>query len=186
VDDIHPTSHPARHRPPAGRAPQPVPGGPRRAAGVLTPAGITALTASVTASSATPAPGLGQATLPGNPVSVRVARRLVRDALAGCPRAADLVQAADELASNAVMWSAAGEGGTFTVTVRTAPRWARVEVTDPGPATTPGGESNGWGLDIVRAITDLAGTDPGPGPARTSWAECTWPDAGPPDGTQRA
>jgi hypothetical protein len=151
---------------------------------VLTPAGITALTASVTASSATPAPGPCQATLPGDPLSVRAARRLVREALAGCPRAADLVQAADELASNAIQWSAAGEGGTFTVTVRTAPRWARVEVTDPGPATAPAAESNGWGLDIVRAITDRAGTDPGPGPARTSWAEATWPAAGTPDGTQ--
>jgi hypothetical protein len=85
-----------------------------------------------------------------------------------------------------VAWSAAGEGGTFTVTVRTASRWVRVEVTDPGPATAPGGESNGWGLDIVRAITDRAGDSHGPGTSHTAWAEVTWPAAATPDGRQRA
>jgi anti-sigma regulatory factor (Ser/Thr protein kinase) len=127
-----------------------------------------------------------RASLPGHPASVQTARQFVRDALTGCPRVDDLVQAADELASNAVNWSAAGEDGTFTVTVRTASRWARVEVTDPGPATAPASESNGWGLDIVRAITDRAGDGHGPGASHTAWAEVTWPAAGTPDGRQRA
>jgi len=114
---------------------------------------------------------------------VPAARRFAREALNGCPRADDLSLAVTELAGNAVAWSAAGHrhGGTFTVRVRTAPRWARIEVTDPGPATArPPAPGNGWGLAIVAAVTDRAGTTGGPGPARTAWAEVTWPPGGTP------
>jgi signal transduction histidine kinase len=124
-------------------------------------------------------PGPWQIALPGAPESVQAARRFVREMLAGCPRADDLAQAVTELGSNAVNWSAAGEGGTFTVTVRTAPRWARIEVTDPGPAASPTAHSNGWGLGIVAALTDRHGTCHGPGPARMYWAEATWPAPAP-------
>jgi Histidine kinase-like ATPase domain len=117
-----------------------------------------------------------QGTLPGTAESVALARRFVRAVLPGCPRAEDLALAATELAANAVRWSAAGESGTFTVTVRSAPRRARVEVTDPGPATRPAGPGNGWGLGIVAAVTDQHGTCHGPR-ARTSWAEATWAEA---------
>jgi hypothetical protein len=109
----------------------------------LTGAGITALMEATLTASTAPAPS--RATFPGMPVSIPAARQFVRDALADCPRAADLAQAVTELAANAVRWSAAAEGGTF----------------------------NGWGLGIVRAITDRAGTTADPGPARTSWAEAT-------------
>jgi hypothetical protein len=147
-------------------------------------AGITALMDAAVASSRPADPP--QATFPGVPVSVPAARQFVRDALAGCPLAEDLAHAVTELASNAVLWSAAGEGSTFTVTVRTAPRWARVEVTDPGSATASACESNGWGLDIVRAIADRTGDDHGPGGSHTAWAEVTWPAAGTPDRGQRS
>lgn len=124
--------------------------------------------------------GAWQITLPGDRVCVSAARRFVRDNLSNCPRADDLAQAATELAANSVAWSAAREKGTFTVTVRTATRWARIEVTDPGPATRPQPdpqpESNGWGLGIVAMVTDQCGTSYGPGPIRTAWAEATWPD----------
>jgi hypothetical protein len=155
-----------------------------RLAGMMTGAGVTALMQSVVTTSA--APAAPQATLPGEPVSVPAARQFVRDALTGCPRADDLALAVTELASNAVRWSAARDHGTFTVTVRTAPRWARVEVTDPGPAAQPGGESNRWGLGIVAAITDRAGDSHGPGRSHTTWAEATWPAAATPDRTQHA
>jgi len=95
-------------------------------------AGITTLTSwAVTACTA---PAAMQITLSGTPASVPAARRFVREVLCGCPRADDLALAVTELATNAVAWSAAGHGdsGTFTVRVRTAPRWARIEVTDPG------------------------------------------------------
>jgi histidine kinase-like protein len=118
-------------------------------------------------------------TLPGVLESVPLARQFVRAALADCPRAEDLALATTELASNAVRHSAAGQDGMFTVTVRTAPRWARVEVTDPGPATGPPNPGNGWGLSIVAAVTDRRGTSHGPGPAHTPWAEATVPDPTP-------
>jgi hypothetical protein len=119
--------------------------------------------------------GAGEVSYCGLPASVPVARQFVRDTLGGCPRADDLALAVTELASNAVTWSASGEDGTFTVAVRSAPRWARVEVTDPGPARQPTAHGNGWGLRIVAAITDRAGTTHGPGRTRTAWAEVTWP-----------
>lgn len=116
-----------------------------------------------------------RAVLSGVPASVPAARHLVRDALADCPRADDLAQAVTELSSNAVIHSAARDGGTFTVTVRLAPRWARIEVTDPGPADGPARPGNGWGLGIVAALTDRHGTRHGPGTAHTTWAEASWP-----------
>ena len=144
-------------------------------------AGITTLTSwAVTACTA---PAAMQITLSGTPASVPAARRFVREVLCGCPRADDLALAVTELATNAVAWSAAGHGdsGTFTVWVRTAPRWARIEVADPGPAVArPAAPGNGWGLAIVAAITDRAGITTGPGPARTAWAEVTWPPGGTP------
>lgn len=142
----------------------------------MTRASTTALPEAVPLDTAPPACPLPiRAELPGVPASVPAARRLVRDALADCPRADDLAQAVTELASNAVIHSAARDGGTFTVTVRTALRWARIEVTDPGPAHGPAQHGNGWGLGIVAALTDRHGTRYDPDTARTAWAEASWP-----------
>jgi signal transduction histidine kinase len=112
-------------------------------------------------------------TLPGTAESVPIARQLVRDALPGCPRADDLALAVSELATNAITWSAS-RSGMFTVKVRTAPRWARVEVTDDGPAPGPPARGNGWGLAIVASITARSGATLDPDGRRTSWAEATW------------
>jgi len=140
--------------------------------------GTTALAESAALASTS---GLAEVSLAGRPESVSAARRFVRGILNGCPRADDLSLAVSELATNAFAWSAAGHGGTFTVRVRTASRWARVEVTDPGPAAaSPAGPGNGWGLQIVAAVTDRAGATIGPGTARTGWAEVTWPPEGTP------
>jgi two-component sensor histidine kinase len=113
-------------------------------------------------------------TLPGTPASVPVARRLVREALVGCPRAGDLMLAVTELATNAINHSASGRGGSFTVRLRTGPGRARVEVTDEGPAQGRSPASNGWGLEIVAGTTDQADAIFGPGGCRTAWAEATW------------
>jgi Histidine kinase-like ATPase domain len=137
-------------------------------------AGIAAVLESATTACLGP-PVLAEISFPGRAASVPAARRFVLGALPGCPRADDLALAVTELASNAVTWSAAGEDGMFTVRVRAAPRWARVEITDPGPARRPSAQSNGWGLRIVREVADRAGTARGPGPTRTGWAEVTWP-----------
>lgn len=126
-------------------------------------------------SARTAARSFASVTLPGIPASVRSARFFVRDTLAGCPRADDLILAVSELASNALAWSASGCGGTFTVRVRTAPRWARVEVTDEGPAPVPAASGNGFGLGIVASVTDRAGHSTGSDGGRTAWAEASWP-----------
>ena len=111
----------------------------------------------------------------GMPSSVPVARRLVRGALPGCPRADDLLSAATELASNAITHSASGQYGTFTMRVRTAPRWARLEVTDQGTREGPPSPSNGWGLTIVGGVTDRAGTLTQLDGKRVAWCEVSWP-----------
>jgi serine/threonine-protein kinase RsbW len=130
----------------------------------------------VAARTSAPTPA-AEAILPGIPASVRAARRLVSVTLPGCPRLDDLVLAVSELASNAVIWSASGEGGTFTVRVRIAPGWARCEVTDDGPAVLPSGQGTGLGLILVSEVTDRSGAIIGPGASRTAWAEVSWPGA---------
>jgi signal transduction histidine kinase len=126
----------------------------------------------VAAASAMPVPA--QLTLPGITKSVPAARQFVCETLADCPRIDDLALAVTELAGNATRWSAAAEHGYFIVAVRTAPRWARIEVTDPGPAMAPDGIGNGWALEIIAAVTDRAGSTRQPGGGRIAWAEVTW------------
>jgi anti-sigma regulatory factor (Ser/Thr protein kinase) len=113
--------------------------------------------------------------LRGIPANVGTARRFARAAMADCPRADDLVLAVSELATNAIAWSASGCGGTFTVRVRTASRWARVEVADEGPAPVPAASGNGFGLGLVASVTDRTGHNIGADGSRTAWAEVAWP-----------
>jgi signal transduction histidine kinase len=122
-----------------------------------------------------PAAAAAETTLPGIPASVPAARRFAAAGLAGCPRADDLILAVSELASNAVAHSASGQGGSYTVRIRTAPRWARAEVTDSGPALSPRRRRNGWGLGIVAAVADRSGAVIGADGTRTAFAEVTWP-----------
>jgi hypothetical protein len=42
------------------------------------------------------------------------------------------------------------------VRVRTAARWARIEVTGDGPKEVMPSLRNGWGLTIVQEVTDRA------------------------------
>jgi anti-sigma regulatory factor (Ser/Thr protein kinase) len=114
------------------------------------------------------------ATLPGTPASVPIARRLVREALPGCPRADDLMLAVTELAANAVAHSASGRGGSFTVRLRSRPGWTRIEITDQGPAEVQRSAGNGWGLAIVAGITDRAAAVIQPDGCHTAWAEVSW------------
>jgi serine/threonine-protein kinase RsbW len=104
-----------------------------------------------------------------------LARRLLRATLADCPRADDLMLAVTEFSTNAIRHSASGQDGSFTVPVRTEPGWARVEVTDEGPALGNASVSNGWGLAIVAGVTDQAAAVILPDGARTTWAEVGWP-----------
>ena len=137
-------------------------------------AGITNLMLRVIATQ-TEHRSLVEASLPGIPASVPAARRFVSRALPECPRAADLMLAASEFATNAVAWSASGCGGSFVIRVRQAGRWARVEVSDAGPAPVPAASSHGWGLALVAATCDRTGANIGDDGSRTAWAEVTWP-----------
>jgi anti-sigma regulatory factor (Ser/Thr protein kinase) len=113
--------------------------------------------------------------LRGIPANVAKARRFTAAALADCPRTDDLVLAVSEMATNAIAWSASGCGGTFTVRVRTASRWARIEVADEGPAPVPAASGNGFGLGLVASVTDRTGHSIGVDGSRNAWAEVTWP-----------
>lgn len=114
------------------------------------------------------------ATLPGEPSSVPIARRLVRDAVPGCPRTGDLLVAVSELVTNAIVHSVSGWDGSFTMQVRTAPHWVRVEVTDAGPTEDGTSKRNGWGLKIVSGVTDKSAAVIHQDGRRTAWCEVNW------------
>ena len=129
----------------------------------------------------------------GTPAQVAEVRRFVACLLAESPARDALVACASELSANAVMHTASGTGGCFTVEV-CCPRTgvARVSVTDAGGPTEPAagapvsagaGEDDvddlpvcGLGLALVAASASCWGYyDSGPG--RTVWAEASWPVA---------
>lgn len=119
-------------------------------------------------------------TFPGVPAIVSSARRFVRGILAGCPRADEMELIASELASNAIRHTPSGQlGGQFTITVRTAPGWARLEVADTGTGhwsapDIPGPDPEyGRGLAIVAALADKLGHDLRPD-GQVMWAELLW------------
>jgi anti-sigma regulatory factor (Ser/Thr protein kinase) len=74
----------------------------------------------------------------GTTASVAAARRFTSAVLAACPAREALVACVSELAANAVVHTASGDGGVFTVEV-TRPRdgIARVAVTDAGSLSAP-------------------------------------------------
>jgi anti-sigma regulatory factor (Ser/Thr protein kinase) len=132
----------------------------------------------------------------GVPAQVAEVRRFVSFLLAGCPARDALVSCVSELAANAIIHTASGDGGFFSVEVA-CPRTgvARVSVTDAGGPTEPraggpvSGEPDGvdllpvsgLGLALVAARASQWGfSDAGPG--RTVWAEASWPVAVTSDG----
>jgi len=149
----------------------------------------------------------GARTFPGVAASVPEARRFVTGLLAGCPAREVLVVCVSELSTNAIVHTASGNGGMFTVQVE-LPRdgTARVSVTDAGGPSFPAAGSlrrsvpldpvaapvdsaapvefmaeGGRGLALVAACTSRWGyADAHPG--RTVWAEACWPVPVPPSG----
>jgi anti-sigma regulatory factor (Ser/Thr protein kinase) len=119
-------------------------------------------------------------TFPGLPAIVPSVRRFVRGILAGSPRADDMELIIAELASNAIRHSPSGAvGGEFTLTVRTEPGWARVEVSDAGTGEWNGlrdasdDDEYGRGLAIVAALADKLGHDVRAN-GQTVWAVVVW------------
>jgi anti-sigma regulatory factor (Ser/Thr protein kinase) len=120
---------------------------------------------------------------PGEPRQVARARAFVAAALAGCPAREALLTCVSELAANAVVHTASGAGGEFTVEViRPADGVALVAVTDEGGQGRPAVCARDWfaeggrGLEMVEACSSRWGyRDAGATGGRTVWAEATWP-----------
>ncbi|GEM_PF-2095736 len=111
---------------------------------------------------------------PGRLSQVAAARVFLASVLGGCPAADDAILCASELCANAVVHSASRlPGGTFTVTVRTAPGRVRVEVSDDGGPWGPPArdQERPHGLRIVAALATACGTDGSAGEGWTAWFE---------------
>lgn len=116
----------------------------------------------------------------GLPSQVREARNFVAQAADGCPVTDDVVLLASEIATNAVVHTASGEDGTFTVVVQRDAGLIRVEVHDGGSPSSPTvrpvgdlGNSAGRGLGLVDELAArwgyLGGQD-----GRVVWFEMEW------------
>jgi len=115
----------------------------------------------------------------GSPEEVRSVRDFVGRLADGCPVADDIVLLASELATNAVVHTASGRDGTFSVVVRADDTWARVEVHDLGSDIAPAvrlaasPEESGAGLGLVEMLADRWGFYGGPS-GRVVWFEMGW------------
>ncbi len=115
----------------------------------------------------------------GSHHEIRNVRAFVAQAVDGCPVADDVILLASEVTANAVVHTASGRGGTFTVVVRPGNRVIRVEVHDGGSEASPGVRpsedlaSSGRGLGLVESLATrwgyLGGRD-----GRVVWFEAEW------------
>ncbi|GAA3805576.1 ATP-binding protein [Sphaerisporangium flaviroseum] len=98
--------------------------------------------------------------LAGDPDAVARARRLVSSALgAGHPLHDDCVLLTSEIATNAVVHSDSGDGGTFKLSVSFSADWVRIAVQDAGSLDPPFGwrpssplDTGGRGLLLLEAL----------------------------------
>jgi hypothetical protein len=115
----------------------------------------------------------------GSPGEIRKVRDFVGQVIGGCPATDDVVLLASELATNAVVHSASGADGTFSVTVCAEDDWVRVVVRDLGLATAPAvrragsPEESGAGLSLVESIAARWGHHGGQ-LGRVVWFEVEW------------
>jgi serine/threonine-protein kinase RsbW len=115
----------------------------------------------------------------GSGCELRNVRRFVRGLLEGCPAAEDAVLLTSELAANAVVHTASGDGGKFSVAVLVEDKRPRVEVQDDGSATGPvvrcraTAQESGLGLSVVEMLAERWGHDGG-SRGRVVWFEMGW------------
>jgi len=107
-----------------------------------------------------PGPSDHMIRLPGKPSQVSRARALVASALGrDHPLYDDVVLLTSELATNAILHSRSGAGGSFTVSLASSRGAVRVFVTDSGSDRPPcicrtgAQDTNGRGLPLIRAIS---------------------------------
>jgi len=104
-----------------------------------------------------------QRAFPGFRDQVARARAFVAVELAGCPVTGEAVLCVSELATNALLHTASGDGGKFEVTVERDLSRARISVRDEGSAQAPQARSHdlasesGRGLELVAMIADRWG-----------------------------
>jgi anti-sigma regulatory factor (Ser/Thr protein kinase) len=115
----------------------------------------------------------------GSADQVRFARDFTRRALDGCPVADDAEFLVGEIATNAIVHTASGNGGVFTVIIWRSDTRVEVEVRDGGSVTVPAprrraepGES-GYGLGLVEALASRWGHE-GSAVGRVVWFELEW------------
>lgn len=102
-------------------------------------------------------------TFPGRPDQVARVRELVRLVLGRLPVVDEAVLLASQLATNAVIHTASGQGGVFDVAVSRYPSAVRVEVHDAGshlvPMPRPQDQltEEGRGLGLVSLMADRWG-----------------------------
>lgn len=115
----------------------------------------------------------------GSRSQVRKVRSFVAEAIDGCPVADDVMLLASEVSTNAVVHTASGKGGTFTVVVYPGDSAVLVEVHDGGSDHIPDarlpnvpGES-GLGLSLVDRLATRWGYI-GNRDGRVVWFEVQW------------
>lgn len=117
--------------------------------------------------------------LPGLEAMAATVRESVRALFKDHPRCEDAVLIANELATNAIRHSPAGDpDGTFELRIHTVPGAVRISVTDPGHHAwkTPERDElddGGRGLAIVLRLADNMGFTR-TAHSTTAWAELTW------------
>lgn len=115
----------------------------------------------------------------GSLSQVRQVRDFVGHLVAEYPAADDIVLLASELATNAIVHTASGNGGTFTVAVQQTDARVRVEVGDAGSAKIPVAQpceslrESGCGLALVNKMAASWGHFGGPR-GRVVWYEMGW------------
>lgn len=117
-------------------------------------------------------------TYAAEPAHVGHARRALAQALDGHPSADDAALIASEFATNAVLHSASGHGGKFTVCLEIQESYIWIGVGDGGGPwrCTPHDDGRPHGFDVVEAITgpDGWGVDGDPA-GRVAWARIVTP-----------
>jgi len=107
---------------------------------------------------------------PGSPEQVGNVRRAIRFYLGSCPASDDVTLVVSELATNAILHSRSGHGGTFVVRAELHPTWVWIEVEDAGGQWTDRGHTDrSHGLDVVGELAREWGRSNRPH-GRTVWA----------------